>query len=65
VTLAPPVAGTVNYQILVSGTGVLSAVLDDADEPAPAGYTILADVAVDWNDTGLIAGDIEDRRSIL
>jgi len=65
VTLAPPGSGTVNYQILVSGTGALSAVLDTAGDPAPAGYTILADVAVDWNDTGLIAGDITDRRSIL
>ena len=65
VTLTPPVAGTVNYQILVDDTGALSAVLDTAGDPAPAGYTILADVSVDWNDTGIIAGDITDRRSIL
>jgi hypothetical protein len=65
VILAPPGSGTVNYQILVDGAGTLSAVLDTALDPAPAGYTILADVLVDWNDTGLIAGDINDRRSIL
>jgi hypothetical protein len=63
--LTPPDSGTTNYQILIDAQGVVSANEEDAEEDAPAGYVILADVEVGENDTEILEAAITDRREFL
>ena len=65
VALTPPGSGTTTYQILLDAQGVLSANEEVAEEPAPAGYVILADVEVDENDETILEAAITDRREFL
>ena len=63
--LSVPISGTTNYQIVLDHAGIASAIEEDADEPAPEGYLILADVEVASTATEIIEDDITDRREII
>ena len=65
VALSVPISGTTNYQIVLDHAGIASAIEEDADEPAPEGYLILADVEVASTATEIIEDDITDRREII
>ena len=65
VALSVPISGTTNYQIVLDHAGIASAIEEDADEPAPEGYLILADVEVASTATEIVEGDITDRREII
>jgi hypothetical protein len=63
--LSVPISGTTNYQIVLDAAGTASAIEEDAEEPAPSGYLILADVEVADTATEIIEDDLTDRREII